>query len=113
MAIDLEKRVTVRFKAADYCALKDRALESGAPISELIRNAALKLQPIPARRALADQDLINQLSRLGNNLNQQTRLLHQLHYRDLPPDIAPVLTLLRDVRELLHEVARSVAEVAR
>ncbi len=113
MATELDRVVTVRFKAADLHALKGLALKSGANVSELIRHAALKLPPVPARRTLVDRDLINQLSRLGNNLNQQTRLLHQLHYRDLPPELAPVLALLQDVRDLLREVARAVAEAAR
>ncbi|MCP3960549.1 MAG: MobC family plasmid mobilization relaxosome protein [bacterium] len=113
MAIDLEKRVTVRFTAADYQALKERALEDRAPVSELIRHAALKLPALPARRPLVDRDLINQLSRLGNNLNQLTRLMHQLHHRGLLPDLAPVLAVLQEVRDLHHEVARAVAEAAR
>ena len=113
MAIELDKVVTVRFKAADHSAWRDEARKGGLTVSAFIRDAALGVPPVPPRRRLADQDLINQLSRLGNNLNQQTRLLHQLRHRDLLPETAPVLAVLEDVRELLDEVSRSVAEAAR
>ncbi len=113
MPIKLSRFVGVRFKPDDYQQLEQIAKGLGTTVSDLIRHAALGVPPPPRRRQLADQDLINQLSRLGNNLNQQTRLLHQLHYRDLPPDTAPVLDVLLEVRDLLNEVSRSVAEAAR
>ncbi len=113
MAIELDKVVTVRFKAADYCALRHQASTRDETLSDLLRRAALGLPPAPARRTPIDRDLINQLSRLGNNLNQQTRLFHQLRYRGLLPETAPVLALLKEVRDLLEEVSRAVAEAAR
>ena len=112
MAIELKHRVTVRFRPDDYRRLERKAKNSGTTVSGLIRDAALDLPPAPRRRRLADQDLINQLSRVGNNLNQQTRLLHQLRHRDLLPETAPVLAALRDVRKLLEAVARAVAEAS-
>ena len=113
MTTRLSRFVGVRFKPDDYERLDKKAKELGTNVSGLIRSAALDVPPAPPRRRLADKDLINQLSRLGNNLNQQTRLLHQLRHRDLLPETAPVLAVLEDVRELLDEVSRSVAEAAR
>ena len=112
MTVQLDKVVTIRFKAADYCALRDRAHGAGNTISDVIRAAVLGLPPPRRRRQLADKELLNQLSRLGNNLNQQTRLLHQLRHRGLPPEIAAVRAVLEEVRALLGEVSRSVAEAA-
>ena len=113
MALELDKVVTVRFKAADYRALRHQAVERGETLSDLLRRAALGLPPAPVRRRKPiDQELINQLSRLGNNLNQQTRLFHQLRYRGLLPETAALLDLLEAVRDLLEKVSRAVAERA-
>ncbi len=113
MSIKLSRFVGVRFKPDDYQRLEAKAEALGITVSDLLRAAALGVPAAPRRRRLADQDLINQLSRLGNNLNQQTRLLHQLRHRNLLPETAPVLGLLEEVRTLLVKVSQSVAEVAR
>ncbi len=113
MPIELSRHVGVRFKPDDYRRLERKAERLGVSVSRVIRDTALGVVIAPPRHRLADQDLINQLSRLGNNLNQQTRLLHQLTHRGLTPDLARVLAAVEDVRRLLDLVARSVAEVAR
>ena len=112
MAIKLSRFVGVRFEPDDYRRLERVAARLGQPVSQVIRDAATGVRAKPRRRALADEDLINQLSRIGNTLNQQTRLLHQLRYRDLIPETAPVLAVLEDVRDLLREVSRRLAEAS-
>ncbi len=113
MPIKLSRFVGVRFAPDAYRQLEGKAKELGVPVSDVIRAAVLGVRATPSRHWLADQELINHLSRIGNNLNQQTRLLHQLQYRGLAPDTAQVLAAVEEVRELLVEVARSVAEAAR
>lgn len=112
MPIELSKRVGVRLKPDDYKRLQSRAADHGLTVSDLIRAAALDVPAAPARRRIADQDLINQLSRIGNNLNQLTRLMHKLTHRGVVPETAPVLAVLEDVREHLDDVAQRVAEAA-
>lgn len=112
MPIELSRFVGVRFKPDDYRLLEEKARQAGMTVSGLLRHAALGLPVTPRRRQLADQELINQLSRLGNNLNQQTRLFHQLQHRDLLPERATVLATLEDVRLLLNRVSRAVAEAS-
>ncbi len=112
MPIELSRFVGVRFRPDDYRQLEEKAAAAGVTVSDLIRHAALGLPPAPRRRQLADQDLINQLSRVGNNLNQQTRLFHQLQYRELLPEGAAVLAALEDIRRLLAVVSRAVAEAS-
>ncbi len=116
MPIELSRFVGVRFKPDDYRRLEEKAEGLGTTVSGLLRAAALAavLEAVPApRRQLADQDLINQLIRLGNNLNQQTRIFHQLRYRGLLPEAADVIALLKEIRDLVDKVSRAVAEASR
>ena len=80
------------------------------------RAGALGLRPVHYSRALvlndrknivqASQDapafrlIYEQLARLGNNLNQMMRRIHQTG-EPLPPDLVP---LLRDIRQLITRV---------
>ena len=112
MPIKLTHRVGVRFDAGDHRRLEQKAQSLGLTVSQLIRQAALDLPAPPRRRSLVDSALIQELSRIGNNLNQQTRLLHQLSHRGLNPETAPVLAVLEEVRDLLAEVSRRVTEAS-
>ncbi len=112
MPIELSRVVGVRFKPDDYRHLEWQAKALGVTVSRLIRDAALGLPTKPPRHRLADLELLNQLSRYGNNLNQQTRVLHQLKHRGLAPETAPVLAALEDTQRVLQEVKRRVAEAS-
>ncbi len=112
MPIELSRHVGVRFKPDDHRRLERQAKALGLSLSSLIRAAALGIPPARPRRALADRGLMNQLSRVGNNLNQQTRVLHQLKHRGLMPDAAPVLDALADTRRVLRELKRRVVEAS-
>ncbi len=113
MPSELSRFVGVRFRPDDYRQLEQKAIGAGATVSAFLRAAALGAPPPVRRRRLVDQDLLNQLSRLGNNLNQQTRIFHQLRHRGLLPESAAVLELLEELRDLLGEVSRAVAEASR
>ncbi len=116
MPTELSRFVGVRFKPDDFGRLEEKAEGLGTTVSGLLRAAALAalLEPPPLpNHQLVDQDLINQLSRLGNNLNQQTRLFHQLRYRGLLPEAADALALLKEIRDLVNKVSRAVAEASR
>ncbi len=112
MAIELNKVVAVRFKAGDHQLLRDRALERGITVSELVRSAALGVPPVRRRRDLVAQKLINQLSRVGNNLNQHSHVLHLMNLRGELPRAEAVLERLAEVQGLLLEVCLAVAEAS-
>ncbi len=110
MPIELSRVVGVRFKPDDYRQLKEQAKARGVTVSRLIRDPALGLPPPQHRRGLVDLKLLNELSACGNNLNQQTRVLHQLKHRGLIPEITRLLAVLKDALRVLREVKRRVAE---
>ena len=110
MAIELDKIVPIRFKSADHRKLKARAAERGVTLSELVRDAALEVKPLPRRRRLVGEDLINQLSRVGNNFNQHARLLHRLDHRGDLPDSKTVLARLREVEKVLLDLSCAVGD---
>ncbi len=113
MAIVLNKIVAVRFKVVDHQALEDRALERGITLSALVRSAALGIRPTGRRRDLVAQNLINQLSRVGNNLNQHSHVLHRMDQRGDLPHAETVLDRLAEVQVVLTEVSFAVGEASR
>ncbi len=117
MAIKLSRFVGVRFHPDLYARLEKRAREERKPVGSVVRKAcetALGLPPQqPPSRSLQDMSLLNQLARIGNNLNQQTRALHQLRHRELSPDFGALRGALGEVQELLEQVSTQVAEANR
>ncbi len=117
MATKLSRIFPVRLHPDFYAQLEKRAREERKPVGAVIRKAcevALGLPPPqPPCRSLRDMGLLNQLVRIGNNLNQQTRALHQLRHRELSPDFAALLGVLGEVQQLLEEVTAQVAEANR
>ncbi len=112
MAIELNKVVAVRFKADDHRLLKDRALERGLTVSELVRSAALGVPPVHRRRDLVAQELINQLSRVGNNLNQHSHVLHLMELRGDLPRADTILDRVAEVQGILLKLSIAVAEAS-
>jgi hypothetical protein len=102
---DAEKRrvTSVRLSPVEHDALLSRASVSGLSLSEYLRLSALRRpQPSPARSPAAANtsfELIEQLRRVGVNLNQLTRLSHidAVHHAEL----AAALTELRGLLALL------------
>lgn len=117
MAPKLSRIFPVRFQPDFYRQLEERAREERKPVGAVIRRACevalgLPLQ-LPPSRSLPDMSLLNQLVRIGNNLNQETRLLHQLRHRELSPDFRTLQGVLEEVRQLLEQVTAQVAEANR
>ncbi len=112
MAIELNKVVAVRFKAEDHQRLKDRALERGITVSELVRATALGVRPARRRRDLVAQELITQLSRVGNNLNQHSHVLHLMDQRGDLPRADTILDRLAEVQGIMIELSIAVAEAS-
>lgn len=100
---DAEKRgrVTgVRLSPVEHDALLSRASVSGLSLSEYLRLAGLhRPLPSPARPLSAANtsfELIEQLRRVGVNLNQLTRLSHidAVHHAELADALAELRGLL-------------------
>ncbi len=117
MAAKLSRIFPVRFHPDFYAVLEKRAREERKPVGAVIRTACevvLGLPPQqPPSRSLRDMGLLNQLARIGNNLNQQTRALHQLRHRKLAPDLGALRDVLEEVQQLLEQVSTQVAEANR
>ena len=79
------KNRTIRFDDEEWARLAQLAKDAGMVRSHFIRTRALQPLRAPRVRSELDQEAIRQLSRLGNNLNQLTRLMHsdRPEYEDL------------------------------
>ena len=85
----------IRLTAAERVELNRRAAEAGMSVAAYVRHQALDTSgPRSARRFTLDEILIRQLigeiSRIGNNLNQLTRLANMGDLEE-PRELAPVL----------------------
>ena len=65
----------VRCGEADYRAIQAKAKQASLSMSEFIREAALG-HKIIVRQANANFELVQELKRSGNNLNQLAKLYH-------------------------------------
>ena len=113
MAIELTRTVTVRLSPELFERLKATARFNQLTRSEVVRQALQGLQPRPRRRVVADEELLQQLARYGNLLNQQTKVLHQLKHRGEFPQGEALLEVVGRAHAMLREVARRVEEVSR
>ena len=79
------KNRCIRFDDDEWNQVTQLAKEAGMTRSHFIRTRALKSLRAPRLRSELDYQAIHQLSRLGNNLNQLTRLMHtgRPEYEDL------------------------------
>ena len=84
--------------------IRAKAKAAGETVSNYLRRLALG-HNLRAPRSVADQNLVLQLARLGNNLNQLTRLAHlgQL------PDSKSLEHRLEDLRRILIETSDHLA----
>lgn len=100
----------VRLTQDEEAALLARASELGCSLSELARAALLSVPLDPRRFPPLNRDSVEQLARLGNNLNQLVKLLHEGR---APVGIKSALTdLLAKVETLREELHLSAQELA-
>ena len=77
--VDLDKRVGFRLSAADYEAFMAKVAESGMPCSEFIRTAVLENRTEIVVLAPETRELVFQFNKVGNNLNQLAKRIHEDH----------------------------------
>ncbi len=106
MPIDLCRRITVRLSPEVYARLETVAGRTERTVSDVVRHAVEGLPVHPRRQSRAHEALIRQLIRVGNNLNQQTRILHLLKHRGDLPDAGVLLATLKEVKAVLRSVSR-------
>ncbi len=110
MPIELCRRITVRFSPEVYARLETVAGQTERTVSDVVRHAVEGLPVHPRRRGRRHDDLIHQLIRVGNNLNQQTRLLHVLKHRGNLPDVEVLLATLKEMKGMLRSISRRVGD---
>lgn len=112
----MSKRVTIRLPDDDAALLEKSAEFLGTNTSETVRLALRylclderpkvevieRIDEEPFRQAVGD------LNRVGNNLNQITRLAHVQNVSAVAEDIAPVLSEVRGAARELNLIAKSI-----
>ncbi len=106
MPIELCRKVTIRLAPEAYARLEEVAARTKRTVSDVVRRS---LEGLPVRARRRDdhlQELARQLTRVGNNLNQQTRVLHQLKHRGFLPDDDVLLATLQELRGTVDSISR-------
>ncbi|WP_250504702.1 plasmid mobilization relaxosome protein MobC [Caballeronia sp. AZ7_KS35] len=97
-----EKRgswVSFRTSRDEDAVIAGKAAEAGLSVSAYCRLAALG-QSISANRNVIPMEVIGQLRRLGNNLNQ---VLKEARFNNFPPDVAKQAeSALREISDYLR-----------
>lgn len=96
------RNLTVRFTAAERHFLDAHAEVAGVTIGELVRRRALRLPAAPPKvrgKRSADAALVNELNRIGVNLNQLAHasnrgVSEQGHWAKLADELSVVLERL-------------------
>ena len=97
---------TFRVTEEERKRIRENASAAGLIPSRYMRARALK-QAIRAPRSVVERDLLRELSRLGNNLNQLTRLANA----GTLPDSASLKARLADIRKLIARLAAAVIKL--
>jgi hypothetical protein len=79
------KNRCIRFDDEEWERLAQLAKDAGMTRSHFIRTRALRPLRAPRVQSDLDQEIVRQLARIGNNLNQLTRAVHndRPEYQDL------------------------------
>ncbi len=105
VSTDLARRITVRLSPEVYTRLESVAGQTQRTVSDVVRHAVEGLAVRPLQQRRENDAVIHQLIRLGNNLNQQTRLLHLLRHRGHLPDPEVLLATLREVQGAVQSLS--------
>ena len=75
----LSKSVTVKFSRIDYERLLHRSRQANRSLAEFLRESAFNAQ-IVARHSTEEVTVMRNLVGMANNLNQLTKLSHQIRF---------------------------------
>jgi|TARA_R100001440_G_scaffold36385_1_gene55544 hypothetical protein len=97
------KVIKLTLNDEEFRNVSDRAYIAGLSLASLTRSAALGL-PIPQPKLSIDRQAVAALNRVGNNLNQITRIAHT--EKMLTPDQIEALgTVLQNVDTVTQRIA--------
>jgi hypothetical protein len=97
-----EAWLSFRVTEAELAEITSRAQLAGLDRSTYVRRAALAQRIVALRVPAVHLQAIGQLQRIGNNLNQAVRLVHEGR---LSPDLG---SSVEEVRRLLLELRRAL-----
>ena len=91
----------VRVSAAEMEVLQEKAGRMAMPVSSWLRYAGVtrKLRPCPV--PTVNRDVYRELCRIGNNINQLTKEVHQGHTSISSAELEGLKALLRKTKNLL------------
>lgn len=112
MPIELTRTLTFRLAPELYARLERAAELYHMSLSEVVRQRLQGLELRPRRRAVADEELLRQLIRVGSNLNQAVHALHLMRHKGLAPQTELLTEALQRTRRILERVARRVEELS-
>lgn len=93
--------------SAARAELKDHAHLSRISASELVRRRVLGLPPPKAAVPSINAETYSSLGRVGNNLNQITKLAHESGQLG-PTQLQPLARALAELKSLLDQIRREV-----
>lgn len=88
---------------AEEDLILEKVRKSGLTQSEFLRQAALRGRVVVKNSKTTNPELIFQLQKVGNNLNQ---LVHNVHIFKKPPETLP--KILDDIERLVVQAAEEV-----
>jgi len=95
--------VAVRFNPEELHQVAERARAFSLPVGVYARRLLLGKQPRPPRLSRKALALVGELNRMGNNLNQLVKLIHQHRApAGLLTTLRQCLEVLTEARELLN-----------
>lgn len=95
----LTKSVTVKFSKPDYERLLRRSRQTNRTLAEYIRDSAFDAQVV-AKHSTEDVATMRNLVGMANNLNQLTKLSHQMGFYRTNEMIT---TLLHKLKEIMRQ----------
>jgi len=98
-----DRQLNLKLTMRELDWVKRRAGTAGLRVVEFARRELLCDRPVRARPEVRPGQLdalfMAQVSRIGNNLNQIARRLHQLHM----PEPATLHAVLREIRDIIRK----------
>lgn len=97
----LGPNLVVRLSARDHAAVRLLAKRAGLPLAIYVRHTLFDCK-LPTVAPAANLDILRELNRIGNNLNQLTRLAHTGRIS------RKLLSIVEDLAERIHGYHRAL-----
>ena len=95
------KRINLRVTEKDYEKINKKAKKAKLNMSQYVSLSALDRDFVIIEDL---KDLIHQLSKVGNNLNQLTMLAHQNRLKEI--NVRETQAVLKEIWELLNKISK-------